>query len=437
MQKLPLSLHRFRSVPPVLFYIWAAFLLPVTLFLGSCALNGIYPFGGRTLMLSDMYNQYTAFFSYLQRMLPEGNDFFYSFSLGMGGSMLSLAATYLTSPVNLFVFLVAPGALPVVVTWMLATKIGLCGVTAYVLLRGMDKRDAGGPMALVFSTGYALIGYVVHYMTNIMWMDGVILLPLVALGMLHMVRRRRIGLYVAALAAALFTNYYIGYMICLFSVPFFAVLCFTNMPDEGRGAWLWPRALSFAGASLAAGGAAGFMLLPTLYALFQTSKANLSPHAFAFTEMFPLSELPNMLRTGWGTFEGAEHALPKVFGGALTAVMAVLFFANRRIRLREKVLSGALLALLLASFHVQVLDVAWHAFNVPIAYPYRYSFVFSFVMLWLAWRCFTHADGIVAKHALLLMPVCALWCLFATAPPLGQRYLDALLLCICLALLWA
>lgn len=433
MQKPLPARSRFSSLLPFL----ASFFLPFTLFLAICALHGVLPFGGRSLMLSDMYNQYTAFFTYMQRMAAEGNDFFYSLSAGMGGSMLSLAATYLTSPFVLLVFLCTPATLLGMLTWMLAVKIGLCGLTAYALLRAMDTRGRGGAMALAFSTAYALMGYVMHYGTNVMWLDGVILLPLVALGLLRMVRERRIGLYVAALAAALFTNYYIGYMLCLFSVPFFACLCLMDLPAERRWAWLWPRMLRFAGASLAAGGAAAFVLLPTLLALAQTDKASLDALAFAFAEMFPLAELPNLFVTGMGTFEGAAYALPNVFCGVLTAVMAALFFANRRIRLREKALSGALLALLLAGFHVRMFDTVWHAFNIPISYPYRYAFLFSFVMIWLAWRCFVHAEGICAKHALVLMPLSALWCLAATAFPLDWRYFEALLACACLALVCA
>ncbi|MCL2544520.1 MAG: YfhO family protein [Clostridia bacterium] len=423
-----------RGRPPFtrsLFLYLSAFLLPGALFLAICAVNGVYPFGARTLLVSDMYNQHAFFLDYSRRMFAEGNDLFYSFSKGLGGNMLNLAASYTLSPLNLLLFLFPSSGLLGAVTCILTVKIGLCGLTAYALLRAMDDR---GPVTLAFSTAYALMGYVMHYVMHTMWLDAIILLPLIAWGLVRIVRERRFGLYLAALAAALFTCYYTGYMLCLFSVLFFGYLCLVDMPAQGRWAWLWPRALRFTGASLAAGGLMGFVLLPTLLAAAQT-KATIDPQLLSFTEMFPLSLLTDLFVTGANTFEEGIARLPNAFTGVWMIAMGALFFANRRIGLREKCFSGALLAVLLISFHVQMFDMAWHAFNPPIHFPFRYAFVFSFVIIWLAWRSFTHAEGIAVKHALLLAPLFALYFLSATAAPLGWRYFDVLLMCVCCALL--
>lgn len=42
---------------------------------------------------------------------------------------------------------------------------------------------------------YALMGYVVMYYLNIMWLDGVILLPLVLIGVEKLIKKRKKHFY--------------------------------------------------------------------------------------------------------------------------------------------------------------------------------------------------------------------------------------------------
>ena len=56
---------------------------------------------------------------------------------------------------------------------------------------------------------------------NIMWMDGMMLLPLVALGIEEIILKGKYKLYMIVLFMVVVSNYYIGYMICIFSVVYF------------------------------------------------------------------------------------------------------------------------------------------------------------------------------------------------------------------------
>jgi len=51
------------------------------------------------------------------------------------------------------------------------------------------------------------MGYNVAQMQNIMWIDAVILLPLVALGIKNYVKKKKFGLFVLSLAAAVAINF--------------------------------------------------------------------------------------------------------------------------------------------------------------------------------------------------------------------------------------
>lgn len=52
---------------------------------------------------------------------------------------------------------------------------------------------------------------------NLMWLDAVIILPLIIWGLLKLVSVGQIRTYVIWLTALLIINYYMAYMVCLFT----------------------------------------------------------------------------------------------------------------------------------------------------------------------------------------------------------------------------
>ena len=65
-----------------------------------------------------------------------------------------------------------------------------------------------------------------------MWMDSVMLAPLIILGLEKLVKEGKVALYYITLAVSIFSNYYISIMICIFLV-FYFVLLFVKK-KEGR-----------------------------------------------------------------------------------------------------------------------------------------------------------------------------------------------------------
>ena len=107
--------------------------------------------------------------------------------------------------------------MPVAYTLIYVMKLcaGSAAFQAYLNQRKEPKWHTA-----VFSIVYGLSGYAFAYGYNIMWLDGVIALPLVAAGIERIFQGKRPTLYVLSLAYSLATCYYIGYMLCLFSVVF-------------------------------------------------------------------------------------------------------------------------------------------------------------------------------------------------------------------------
>lgn len=98
------------------------------------SITGIWPFGTKTILTSDLENQYVQFFSYLREIYKGNHSIFYTFSKTFGGEMLSLYAYYLMSPLNIILLFFRIEWLPQAIELLILIKISLCSLTFYFLI---------------------------------------------------------------------------------------------------------------------------------------------------------------------------------------------------------------------------------------------------------------------------------------------------------------
>ena len=174
-------------------YYVAAFLIPAFIQIFVFACMGFYPFGDKSILVWDMNWQYVSFFSWLTRTIRKttADSIFYSFSMSYGSSTLGLLGYYLLSPFNVILLLFDTVDLPLGLWIVTILKLSCCGLTMYLFLARSFEQNRKD--FLLFSTSYAVMGYNVVQMQNIMWIDAVILLPLVALGIKNYVKKKKFG----------------------------------------------------------------------------------------------------------------------------------------------------------------------------------------------------------------------------------------------------
>ena len=361
-----------------------AFLIPVFLFACVMLLCRVTPFGDKTLLIWDADGQYSAFLAAAQRIVTGQADPLYSLEKSAGSSLAGLIAYYMASPLNVLTALFAPGDIVSAFHGLVLVKIGLSGLTFMILLR---RRWGAGWPGLLFSTAYALGGYTASYFWNIMWLDAVIALPLIALG-IHGIVARRGGrlLYTVALGYALLSNYYTGFMLCLFSVLWFVYL-YADARLSGERPRFIRTAGAFAASSLLAGCLAAVMLIPAFLALRRGYEV------FALEEplnerMFPLIELMTKLFTGAASFELLRSDLPSIYVGLPVLALFGSYALNPSFPARRRVLSAALVGVFLISFQMSGPYLLWHGLDLPQAMPARFSFLFSFLLIDLAYESF-------------------------------------------------
>jgi len=364
-----------------------AFWLPVLVMLAAFVANGIYPFGDRCFLSTDFYHQYLPFFQEFVRSVKAGNGISYTWNIGMGSNFLALYVYYLASPFHWLGFLVPTDYLIEFLSYLIVFKIGLCGLTAFLYLerRGRDSALAenlpGGQewLALALSMGYALSGFMAAYNWNIMWLDCVILLPLIVMGLERLVKEQKPGMYCVTLALSIFSNYYLSIMICIFLVLYFGVLFFTER-IAGKRTKVF---LQFAVYSLLAAGMASVLLIPEVFAILETDFGDIS-FPDKVENYFSILDVLERHCIAVSVEKGLDH-WPNIYCGACVFLLVPLYALNERISAGKRFGMLALAGFILAGFHTNLLNFIWHGLNYPDSLPARQSFLYIFLVLVLCY----------------------------------------------------
>ena len=196
-----------------------SFLIPTIIVLGVMIYQGITPFGDSSVFIWDARLQHKDYYGYLWDVFHGNASIEFSSGKSLGGLMLGLIGFYIASPLNILLIFFEKSQIPTFMALMIVLRIGLCGLTSQFFLR---KRFQLQTMpGLLFSTAYALMEYNVYYCRNVMWLDGVILLPLIAAGVWKLISEKRKILLWASVSLAIIANWYTGYMVCLMSGLYF------------------------------------------------------------------------------------------------------------------------------------------------------------------------------------------------------------------------
>ena len=367
----------------------AAFAIPCVGMLFVMLISSYEPFGTYSMLYSDMYHQYYPFFVEFRNAIREGNGLLYTWSVGLGLDYLGLIAYYLASPLNLLSVLVPEGWLLEYFSLLVPIKLGLAGLFFALFLKGLfGKRDLS---IAVFGGFYGLCAWALGFQWNIMWLDTFALLPLVALGTVRLLKEKKFLLYTISLFLSVFANYYVGLFTCIFVFLLFFVYQICRW-----GGWkkFFGDLFRIAFFSVLAIGMTAILELPALAALQTTqSSVNKFPTGFRLNiaSSHDIKGLFDAMRQVAGNMGGAlepnfKEGLPNVYCGIISVYLMFLYLLAGDIKLRDKICAACLLLFFNVSFIIRQLDYIWHGFHFTNMIPYRFSHLYSFVVLYMAYR---------------------------------------------------
>ena len=414
-------------------YTALAFLLPVIGILMVMLISQYAPFGKYSILYSDMYHQYYPFFLAFRRALLSGDSLLYSWNIGLGMDYLGLISYYLASPLNLLSIFVPESWGLTLFSFLMPLKLGFSGMFFAIFLKKIFKKDDFS--ITLFGCFYALCAWALGFQWNIMWLDTFALLPLIALGTVSLLRDKKFILYTVTLFLSIYANYYIGFFTCIFVLLLF--ICYQICRWESFSKFC-ADLLRIAVFSALAIGMTAILSLPTLAALQTTqSSVNKFPNGFKLNiaDSNTWKGLLDAMRQVAGNTNGGleptyKEGLPNLYCGIGTNIFAILFLTCRQVKLRDKLCSIVLLLFFNVSFIIRQLDYIWHGFHFTNMIPYRFSFLYSFVMLYMAYRAYLLRHRIRLWQILLsgLMAIGIAFCSNSITDPIYWAYNGVFLL---------
>lgn len=358
----------------------------------------VYPFGERTVLWSDLEAQYAPLFTELRNRVLNGQSLIYSWNTGLGGPFLGNFFNYLSGTLTPVTLLFDYANVDIGISIIILIKPAVAAALFSLYLK--KTMDGNGFVIAGFGLLYAFCGWFVAFYWNVMWLDAYSFFPMIMYGIERLIKNGKPFTYIFFLALTIITNYYMGYMCCIFSALWFLTCYFSNhklaekIDVDGKVNNIKQnlfirRGFAFACASLVAAGISAFVLFPVFVNLQQSSATSgVWPEKPEF--------LCNFLKIVSYHFAGVEatfsfknsagYGLPNVYSGIITLVLVPIFFASKKACLREKIVSLLLILFMLLSFSLNYLSYIWHGFHFTNDLPHRFSFMYSFILLVLAYK---------------------------------------------------
>ena len=372
-----------EKYPRGVLYVFSA-LLPMAIMLVVWFFMGSYPFGNKSLMAVDFDQQYISFYGLLKNAILSGDlsSLSYSFTKSIGGDMIGVLGYYLMSPFNIIYVLLPLNYIGLSVFLTIWLRYGAFGLSfAHLLIKRYKGAESKRWMVPLFATAYALSGMLVSYQMNVIFYDAMFMLPLVILYLEQLLDGKAAYPYAFVLGLTVFLQFYMGYMISLFVILYAFYYLSPRLSIEGT--WkaklkhylqpLWDVFLySILGVAVAS-----ILFVPVFFNLIE-SKGQ-AGGAMTFSMAFQINPLDILSKLTIGGYDAQS-------GWAAGAVTFIFF----------------------TSFVNEFVSKIWHMGQNPAGFFFRFSWLFSFFMLLLAYQALKEKFKISHRGKLLSVVVLVL-----------------------------
>lgn len=376
---------------------WGAwFVVPIAMLCVVAAVRGVYPFGAQSFLAEDLVFQYVDFFAWFKRVLAGQESVFYSTACGLGANTWGLYSYYLASPFNLLLPFFDEAHLTLFVFVADALKLGCMQLAAMFYLQ--RRFGVGRGWSGVLALGYTWCLWTATNLRNPMWLDALILLPLLMWAVWELVRHGRWVPLCLLMAADVVCCWYTAYMTVLFLI-LVAILewwCAGCRDESGERIPLWRLALRFARPMLLALVLCAWTFVPTVMAMLESGGVEETSLLGIIQSILggdsPLGVAMKLFTTKPGCFvRGFVPALydclrpvPQFYCGVLLMGCFLGFFVSGRVPARAKRGLGMLVAVMMASILLTPLQAIWCGFRAPTGFYSRVCVFVAPVLMWAA-----------------------------------------------------
>lgn len=378
-------------------YYILAFILPFAIMYIAYALFDAFPArseGEHSVLVLDLNGQYVYYFEYFRQALVGENSIFYSWSRNLSGEFMGIIGYYLASPFTLITVLLPQKYMTTSLFIMQLCKLGTQGVTMSYYLQHSKKIN---PLhSVIFSTAWGVCSYAVVQLMDPMWLDGLIYMPLIMIGIEKLIDERKKVNFIIPLALLFIANFYIGFMMAIFSVLYFLFyFCFVTEREYKNTKEKFMSFVDFGVGAIVGAMLSAIMILPVYYSL-KLGKFDFTDPDYSLKIQFTaIDMLTRLLPSCYDTVR--NEGLADIYCGVICVLMTPLYILNRKIKPNKKIGYTILLAIMFFSMYIKPIDMLWHGGQVPNWLPYRYSFIISFILIAMSAEAFKNHDGISGR----------------------------------------
>ncbi|MCQ2482460.1 MAG: YfhO family protein [Clostridia bacterium] len=372
------------------YYPLISFFISCICFLYIFISNKITPFGRYSFFYSDLKAQYAPFLLLWKNHLSQldftdfASSFSYSSKLGLGKNLMGTLGYYLFSPVNLIVLFFKNSQISTVVNLIISIKLSLASAFMCLFCEAKYKLFVNdefdfkcrSKLPIVLGVMYAFTSYTIILEFNIMWLDGYLLLPLLLYFLEDFIRTGKYKFIVPTLVLLFVSNYYIAYMVGLFS--FFYLLI--RIIETGKDSIFNRNAIKKIGKYILIAVICAMISAVILVPVALDTLGNADPVIMGDTKdsfnTFPILDILSQFFLGEaGELDFLMHNLPLIFSSIMVTCTAFIYFISSVFDKRTKIIRLASMIFFFAALYFSKINIIFHAFDKPNWFMHRFSFV--------------------------------------------------------------
>ena len=319
-------------------------------------MNGLYPYGEESIVQVDADYQFIPVLYNIYDFLHGSSNVIYS-DMGLGNniyiSMIIQGSLY--SPVNLMLYFTSRSNIVNYFNVMLMVKLCLISLTSYIYINYKYKK-LDYLYQVLGSVLYTFSGFVIFNYFNIMWLDGVILFPLIIMYLDKMIHNEGNLGYIICLSLSLMISYYISYFILLY-ILFYSFIYFNLYMDKDKmKERVWVLGVNTISAMMIS----SVSVLPSIYQMLISSR-------FATDSSFILMS-DTMVKSLYILFS------------PLLVILFVMMISKYKNDRKQIYLYVVLFIMFGIGIVIEPINLMIHGGSYW-DFPYRYGFITSFIIL--------------------------------------------------------
>lgn len=361
-----------------------AFIIPLILLIIMLLSNDLL--NNQIVIKGDIYAQLYPLLNYLKSIINGTNDIFYSLNKNLGGTMFGTYFYYLSSPLNLIVKYIKSENIPLFLMWLAIIKMSLCSLTMYLFMT--YKHKTSNFLITALSICYGLMGYNINFFVNVMWLDVVLMTPIVLIGLDKIINQKSPILYIISLFVSIILNYYISYMLCIFCLIYFIYEILLKDIDKKQKIQITKKFITI---SILTGLMCSFFLFPCIAESQNYFRTLNIKDIFYFD--FNIFNVFSKTFIGSANFKDIlNYSSINLYCGVITTILVYLYLVNNSIPKKKRKLTLYVIILMVLPCFIFPLNYIWHLFSNPNFYNYRYSFLLCFFLLNIAYESYSNLN---------------------------------------------